>query len=161
MRFRVDGIAEGKVLLHQPLQAAGNLFLIAFCLGYDGHGKAGLWQLNARQHDLTGRFAKRVAGIGICKFCHNAYIARGELCGLDLLFAEGDINAAELFVLAGYGVDNALVAAECAGNNFKEGHLADERVGHCLEYGGAERSDSLVDISISSPFISLAGTDFM
>ena len=126
---------EGGVLLVQAVQALGHLVVLALGLGGDGHGIAGLGEGDLLQgHDLAG-VAQGVAGADLLHLADGADVAHAQLVGLGGLFAPHDVNAAQLFGLAGGGVDQAHVGLNDAGEDLHIGILA-ILVGHGLKDEG-------------------------
>ena len=115
---------EGGVLLIETVQALSHLIVLAAGLGGDGHRVAGLSEGDALQrHDLTA-VAQGIAGLDLIHLGDGADIAAHQLLDLGGLLAPHGIQAAQLLVVAGAGIDHGHIRRDAAGEDLHEGVLA-------------------------------------
>ena len=129
---------EGDVLLVQAGEAGSDLVVLALGLGADGHGVAGLCQLDGGQLDLVLRVADGVAGFPL-HLADGHDVAAAGFLDLGVLLAAHGVHAAELIGAAHAHVAQRQIGRDLAGEHLDEGVLA-ELVGNGLEHERAHRA---------------------
>ena len=115
---------EGGIFLVQPVQAGANLFFLAPGLGGDGHGVTGFRVGDLLEGDHLSGVTQGIAGLDPVHLADGTDVAAGENLDLGVLLAAHDIHAAQLFGIAGAGVDQGRIRGDFAGEDLDEGILA-------------------------------------
>ena len=129
-------VAQGGVLFHQAGQRAADLALVALLGHSDGHEQAGLGEHGGGQLHHAGSVAQGVAGAGGHQLGHCTDVTGTDAVGVHLLLADDGEGLADLFRLAGAGVDQRLTGGHLAADHPQVAQFAHERVGHGLEHIG-------------------------
>ena len=129
-------VAQGGVLFHQAGQRAADLALVALLGHGDGHEQAGLREHGGGQLHHTGSVAQGVAGPGGHQLGHCTDVTGTDAVGVHLLLADDGEGLADLFRLAGAGVDQRLTGGDLAADHTQVAQFAHERVGYGLEHIG-------------------------
>ena len=129
---------EGDVLLVQAGEAGSDLVVLALGLGADGHGVAGLCQLDGGQLNLVFRVADGVAGLPL-HLADGHDVAAAGFLDLGVLLAAHGVHAAELIGAAHAHVAQRQIGCDLAGEHFDEGVLT-ELVGNGFEHERAHRA---------------------
>ena len=132
MGFGVVDEREGDVLLVQAGETGSDLVVLPLGLGADGHGVAGLCQLDGGQLDLVFRVADGVAGLPL-HLADGHDVAAAGFLDLGVLLAAHGVHAAEPIGSAHAHVAQRQIGRDLAGEHLDEGVLA-ELVGNGLEH---------------------------
>ena len=126
---------EGGILLIETGEALRHLVVLPAGLGRNGHGIAGFCKGDALQrHDLTA-VAQGIAGLDLLHLADGADIAAHQFLDLNGLLAPHGVQAAQLLVVTGTGVDQRHIRRNGAGEHLHEGVLA-VLIGNGLEHKG-------------------------
>ena len=129
---------EGDILLVQACEAGRDLVVLSLGLGADGHGVAGLSQLDGGQLDLVFRVADGVAGLPL-HLADGHDVAAAGFLDLSALLAAHGVHTAELIGAARAHVAQRQIGHDLAGQHLDEGVLA-ELIGNGLEHERAHRA---------------------
>ena len=123
-RLRIVAVGEGGVFLVQLDETGGDLVFLTLRLGVDGHAVAGLCIGHGLDGDKLAGLAERVAGADGGKLREHADVAAADLRGLGVVLALREERVAELFIVAGAGVNNGHGVFDVAGEDLEVGVLA-------------------------------------
>src|SRR5215472_9456357 len=124
---------ERRVFLRQPAQGDAHLFLVAFGLGFDGHGNYRRGESDGLQQDGGFFRADGVTGGDVLEAYASADVAGKNLADLFALVGVHFQQTADAFALAARGVQHTIAGLEMSRVNAHEGKLAHKRVGHDFE----------------------------
>ena len=124
LRLRIVAVGEGGVFLVQLDETGGDLVFLTLRLGVDGHAVAGLCIGHGLDGDKLAGLAERVAGADGGKLREHADVAAADLRGLGVVLALREERVAELFIVAGAGVNNGHGVFDVAGEDLEVGVFA-------------------------------------
>ena len=142
---------EGGIFFVQTNQTLSHLIFLAAGLGGDGYLVAGLGEGQCLQGHHLAAVAQGVARLDLVHLANGADVTAGEHLGLGGLLAAHLVQAADLLVLAGAGIDQSHIGSDLSGEHLDERELAvlirnrleHERGGHA-----AGRDDKLLALAI-------------
>ena len=134
MRFVVCRQREGGILLHQALQARGDLFLVPLILCLHRHRQARRLVRHARQHHRPRRCTQRITGIGRCQLGHRADVAGTDIGRFLLLFPADREHLADFLQLSGAHVHQRGIRRYPSAHHLEIQQLADKGVHHALKH---------------------------
>ena len=127
---------EGRVLVLEAVQRAGQLVVVGLRLGDDRGGEHRRRLLDRGDVHRLALGGERVAGGGAGQLGHAADVAGRQRVDRLVLLAPHHEQAVEPLVGAGAAVHEVVVVADRARQHLEQRHLADERVGDRLEHDG-------------------------
>ena len=149
----VVGQGEGGIFLVQTVQAGADLVFLTLHLGGDGHGIAGSGVGDLLQGDDLSGVAQGVAGADLVHLADGADVAAAQSLDFRGLLAAHGVESAELFGLAGAGVDQSRIGGDLTGEHLDVGILA-VLVGDGLPHIGAGNAaggdDELFGLAVGS-----------
>ena len=135
LRLGIGAEGEGRVFLVELRQAGSDLVLLALRLGINRHPVVGRVVLHGLDGDRLTSQAQGVAGTDGGELRKDADVAAADLAGLGVVLALGEEHVAQLFVIAGAGVDDGQRILHVAGDDFEVGVFA-VLIGKGIEHEG-------------------------
>ena len=120
----IVAVGEGSVFLVQLDKTGSDLIFGALDLGVDCHLVHGLVVLHGRDRHGLARQTQGIAGLDGGELREHADVAAADLGGLGVVLALREEHVAELFGIAGAGVDDGKGVFHVAGNDLEVGVLA-------------------------------------